>query len=293
MRVFIEFMPSLGDLVTQLPILHELRARDPDLDVEILLLPAFAPLLDDYDWIGRRHLRDGTLSSRLGPVRSGLTRPFDLLLFLRRNPSIKFNRILVRARRKLGPEAYDPALARENVTLKRFSILRHVFGDLPAPDTRIRLAPERFTSALNRAEVEQGARILCMGPGVSRADRQWPMEQFARLGRRIGGGFDAIRILGSPAEAELCQQVAEGCGGRSLAGIPLTEVAALLAHTTLYVGNNSGLSHLAAAQDCRAFSVALSDPSYGPWQGAGLAGEATDITAEDVARSLREQGMLD
>jgi hypothetical protein len=42
MRVLIEFMPALGDFVTQLPVLHALHAR----------IQPGAALLEDYDWVG-------------------------------------------------------------------------------------------------------------------------------------------------------------------------------------------------------------------------------------------------
>ena len=52
MRVLIEFMPALGDFVTQLPILHALHEKIEPLDVEVVVERTGAALLADYDAAG-------------------------------------------------------------------------------------------------------------------------------------------------------------------------------------------------------------------------------------------------
>jgi len=78
MRVLIEFMPALGDFVTQLPILHALHARIQPLDVEVVVSRTGAALLEDYDWVGRRHPTEGSWSTRSGLYLSSYRKPFDV-----------------------------------------------------------------------------------------------------------------------------------------------------------------------------------------------------------------------
>ena len=293
MRVFIEFMPCLGDLVTELPILHALHERIRPLEVEVSVDGPGAGLLADYDWIGRRHVRADHWGSRVGPFASSYRRPFDLLLYLRSNPAIKLTRLFVWAGRKLGAEAYDPTLADQGVVRHRYSILRHVLGDDP-PEiaTHIVLKPERTRDALAAAGVAEGAHLLCIGPGAGTPRRRWPVERFGEVARALRDRFDTIAVLGSAAEAASCDALARHAGGVSLAGQPLVLVAALLARAALYLGNDSGLSHLAAAQGCPSVAIGLADPYYTPWNGYGVPGRLEDLSAREVLAFLEAQALV-
>src|SRR5262245_24967687 len=285
-------MSCLGDFVTELPVLHALEERIRSLEVEVSVDRASASLLEDYPGIARIHVRDNW-RSRLGPIPSSLKRPFDLLLYLRSNPAIKLTRVFVNARRKLGTETYDHAAAAKGVVRHRYSVLRHVLGeDLPEISTGVRLKPERTREALVTAGTPPGARILCLGVGAGSPRRRWPVEHFAELARSLAPHFDRVVALGSSAEASLCNEVAGNAGAVSLAGQPLTRVAALLASSSLYVGNDSGLSHLAAAQGCPAVSVGLADSYYTPWLGYGVPGRLSDLYAHEVLTFLRRNELV-
>lgn len=292
LRVYIEFMPPLGDLVTQLPVLHALHDRVPGLDTEVCVSRGVHGLLEDYDWIGRIHVREKDWRSRLGPYASSWRRPFDLLLYLRSNPTIKLPRILMRARRKVGTEAYDPA-ASERVIPHRYSVLRHVFADeLPEIRTSIFLRPERTREALAAAGAKEGARILCVAPGASQPARRWPIERWGELLQAVGSDFDARVVLGSPAETEMCATAAEAGNAVSLAGAPLTRIAALLGTSAAFVGNDSGLGHLAAAQGCATLTLGLAHPYYHPCRGHAIHGAATDITVPAAVDAMVEAKLV-
>jgi ADP-heptose:LPS heptosyltransferase len=293
MRVFIEFMPCLGDLVTELPVLHALHERLRPLDVEVSVDRPGAGLLEDYDWIGRRHVRADDWGSRVGPFASSYRRPFDILLYLRSNPAIKLTRMFVWAGRKLGTEAYDETASSHGVVRHRFSILRQILGDdLPEISTRIVLKPERTRDALAAAGVSEGAQLLCIGPGAGTPRRRWPIQRFGDVARALRDRFDAIVVLGSPGEAALCGELAAQARAVSLAGQPLCVAAALLARSALYLGNDSGLSHLAAAQGCPAVTIGLADPYYTPWQGYGVPGHLDDLSARDVLAFLDAHALV-
>lgn len=293
LRLFIEFMPCLGDFVTELPVLHALHERIRPLEVEVSVDQPSSSLLEDYDWIRRVHVRTGRWESRVSPIVSSLRRPFDLLLVLRSNPAIKLTRLLAIARRKLGAEAYDDSVSAQGVVRHRYSILRPVLGDdLPGIVTRVVLKPERTRDALAAVGLSEGARILCLGPGAGTPRRRWPVERFAELARALRPDFDGVVVLGSPAEAVLCDALAAQAGGLSLTGRPLCLVAALLARSHLYVGNDSGLSHLAAAQGCPAVSIGLADRYYTPWRGYGVPGALGNLQASEVLAFLHDHELV-
>jgi ADP-heptose:LPS heptosyltransferase len=293
MRLFIEFMPCLGDFVTELPVLHALHERIRPLEVEVSVDQPSAGLLADYDWIRRVHVRTGRWESRVSPIASSWSRPFDLLLVLRSNPAIKLTRLLMNARRKLGAEAYDDSLSAQGVVPHRYSIVRQVLDGVP-PEivTRVVLKPERTRDALAAVGLGDGARILCLGPGAGTPRRMWPVERFAELARGLRPDFDGVVVLGSPAETALCDALAAQAGAVSLTGRPLCLVAALLARSSLYLGNDSGLAHLAAAQGCPAVSIGLSDRYYTPWRGLGVPGALSNLQASEVLAFLHEHELV-
>ena len=104
--------------------------------------------------------------------------------------------------------------------------VRHVLGPLPSP-------------------------VLAIHRGAGAAAKRWPSAAFAAVAarwRRSGGGV--VDLLG-PAEA----------GDAALDGAvvvrewPLPDVAALLARVDVFLGNDSGVSHLAAAVGARTVVV--------------------------------------
>ena len=82
--------------------------------------------------------------------------------------------------------------------------------------------------------------------------RDWPLERFVELGRRILGHYPGAHILvfGGDESRDAAQSLAQQLGSRVLpvAGrLPLRETAALMQRLDLYVGVDTGPTHLAGA----------------------------------------------
>lgn len=113
----------------------------------------------------------------------------------------------------------------------------------PAPEARAWAAAEWTRRGL------ADAPVLVVHPGSGRRDKCWPPERFAELaGRFIAAGWQALVIEG-PADGLVAPPVLAALPvGRAqrVAGLALPQLAALLARATLFVGNDSGISHLNA-----------------------------------------------
>ncbi len=98
---------------------------------------------------------------------------------------------------------------------------------------------------------------VCLMPGASVPAKAWPVAHYRALADLLHArGFLPV-VLGGPAEKELGAEVA-GAHGLNRCGDPLTEAAAWMRGARAAVGNDSGLSHLAAG--CGTPTLAL----YGP-----------------------------
>jgi ADP-heptose:LPS heptosyltransferase len=90
--------------------------------------------------------------------------------------------------------------------------------------------------------------VLAIAPGSGAREKNWPVESFEAIARwwreKLGG--QVIIILG-PVEEERGGYDCFCCETLVIRGMTLARLSAMLARCSLYLGNDSGLSHLAAA----------------------------------------------
>jgi ADP-heptose:LPS heptosyltransferase len=91
------------------------------------------------------------------------------------------------------------------------------------------------------------------GSGTYSPARRWPLERFAALAEAVHHEFDAsVVVLSGPDDGALGAQYADMLNRPSWlftlpSSLPIRDVAAVLAHCDLFVGNDSLPMHLAAA----------------------------------------------
>lgn len=95
----------------------------------------------------------------------------------------------------------------------------------------------------------EGEPILGLGPTANWDGKIWPADRFVALAQALG--FARIAMFGGPGEAEAARAapvLAALPEAVDLVGqVSVVEAAACLARCALFVGNDSGLMHLAAA----------------------------------------------
>jgi ADP-heptose:LPS heptosyltransferase len=141
-------------------------------------------------------------------------------------------------------------------------------------------APYLFTSARTEARARALTRghgpILAIAPAANWVGKTWPAERFATLARQLLGPGGAVAggrlmVLGAYKDrliAETVKTAVPSARQIDLVGAEdLLTVHAALKHARLFVGNDSGLMHLAAAAGVP--TLGLFGPSderaYGPW----------------------------
>jgi heptosyltransferase-2 len=100
-------------------------------------------------------------------------------------------------------------------------------------------------------------------PGSGSPRKNWPDYQYETLARRLAGTLEIV-VTSGEADGDLGARLARRAAARHLHDRPLEELAALLAGADLYVGNDSGVSHLAAAVESggrRPHAVVLFGPT--------------------------------
>ena len=87
--------------------------------------------------------------------------------------------------------------------------------------------------------------------GAARFCKNWPLDHYYEVSRALGWEYNlGVVWLTGPAEGAMLpylEALAKAQGQVLLANRPLAQVARVLSRCRLYLGNDSGLTHLAAA----------------------------------------------
>jgi hypothetical protein len=99
---------------------------------------------------------------------------------------------------------------------------------------------------------------ILIHPGSGSPAKNWPARRFAETIRALGR---PVRLVVGEADAQAAADVEACLGGLlpRLEGVPLEELAARLAGARAYLGNDSGVSHLAGL--CGTRTVVLFGPT--------------------------------
>jgi ADP-heptose:LPS heptosyltransferase len=141
-------------------------------------------------------------------------------------------------------------------------------------------SPHIFVSDETQAEADrrlgEGGPILALAPGATWIGKRWPAERFSILATRMlgrDGPLPGGRLLlvGGPDDRRAAEAVRRELPRKrviDVAGeVDLLTAQAMLGRARLFIGNDSGLMHMAAAAG--APTLGLFGPSderrYGPW----------------------------
>ena len=270
---------ALGDFIVTLPTLRLLRQRWPDAHIEILGHPHLAEIaLQRYYLNAIRSVNHGPLSAFfmpravLDPAWMDYIGGFDLVLSYFYDPDELFlvnlrrckpGRILTHSPRV--PEEFGRPAARH------FAGIVEPLGLALADDMASELFPSPGDLAAARAflnGLKPGTRLAAIHPGSGGESKNWPMESWAELGRRLAGAAPGLALL-------LVEGEADAEAARFLVGawkevpylrareLPLPILAALLGEkeTALFLGHDSGITHLAAASRRDLPVIALFGPT--------------------------------
>ncbi|MFT4254627.1 MAG: glycosyltransferase family 9 protein [Caulobacter sp.] len=150
-------------------------------------------------------------------------------------------------------------------------------GEPPAPHLYITPEVQALADQLLAPRgAEPAGPILAMGPAANWIGKVWPIERFTQTAAQLlgpGGKLEGGRllILGGPEDGRMVEELRMASArGRciDLTGkVDLLTAYAALKRADLFIGNDSGLMHIAAAAGTP--TVGLFGPSderrYGPW----------------------------
>lgn len=294
-RILVPRRCCLGDVLLTTPLLATLDAAFPDAELVYATgawsraALAHNPHVDRVITLpDRPRARDW-----LAIVRLLRRERFDLALLPERSPLVHLAAWLAGIPRRVGLDSAGrgfaltdpvPVIGVRHETERALDLAR-ALGLTPAT-TRPLYRPgedarERVARLLAASGVTGDVLVVHPGgganPGVTMAGKRWPPERFAAVADHLHESHGlAVCLVGGPGD----RAAVAACAARlrapalDLGGqLSLDELGALCARARLYLGNDSGTTHLAVA--CGAPTVAVFGPTdpamYGPLDGVSEA----------------------
>jgi heptosyltransferase-2 len=240
---------AIGDFILTLPAIAALRKQFPEAHLEVLGYPHIAQLalaggvVDRVQPIEARGLA-GFFSAHgvVDAATADYFARFDIIVSYLFDPDLIFQSNVAKCSRAqfiVGPHRPNESerIHATQVYLKPLERLA-IFDADPVPRLPI-------------AEQPRSPHCLALHPGSGGEKKNWPEKNWAMLLRQLlAECAQDILLVGGEAEGDRLERLVAGLppdSVRMARSLPLAELAKHLAGCGLFVGHDSGISHLAAA----------------------------------------------
>ena len=285
-RIAVIRLRSLGDCVLTTPALALLKAHRPDLEIHVVVEPRFAGVFEDNPDIS-------AVCERVPPA--------DLVLNLHGGTRSMWLTLGSGARHRAGFAHHRYSF----LYTHRIPTAQAILGVDRPVHTAEHLASAMFWLGVPASGIPR-ARLIARGkpnlppyavlhPFASAPEKAWPLENFVSVATRLRAqGLQPVIVAG-PADDDSPFDAFEVYRNASL-----REVKNLMSGAALFLGNDSGPAHIAAAFGVPV--VVLFGPSnpvtWSPWRTEARVltspGSIAGISADEVlaaADALRPAGM--
>lgn len=333
-HILVVKLATIGDLLLATPALRALRETYPQARIDLLVTPASAGLLDDWDVIDRVIVLDKYLFDypqqllknprnllRLKPLWSDLRGGRYNAVLLMHHLTLFYGRLKHQILMRATGAKWRIGLDNGHGWFLNVRVKDQGFGAMHEADYNLTIAKaagatirdRHLTVPINEMERQQAQQLLnatdparvdpfspyevngskqdsaviphpftrrpliAMHPGSGgySTARRWAPERFAQLADTLYRDTEGqLILLGGPEEAELHRQIFELMQSdmpvRSFAGKGTIRVAAaILDQADLFIGNDSGLMHMATAVGTPTIAIfgLTNSAAWGPYTG--------------------------
>lgn len=236
---------ALGDFLLTLPVLAALREAEPRSRIEVLAYPGLAELATSGPADASRSIEYGPLAAfftrgaALDPALRDYFSSFDLVLSYLYDPDGIFAENLKAAgvhRLVRGPH--------------RPGASAHAIDQLAAPLAEIGVPLAQRAVRLDVVPSPSPSTVA-IHPGSGSPSKTWPAARWREVAENLMAAHADLRVavIGGEADAGQVSELRQLPPERTefWVNLPLRELAAKLAGARLYLGHDTGVSHLAAA----------------------------------------------
>src|SRR6266498_4005122 len=303
-RVLLVRLRSIGDTVLSTPSLFALKRFLPHATVDILLEDWVAPVLAGFPHVDNViTLQQKSTSARARVARRLRADHYDVVYNLHGGTTATLLARATGAKHRVGYETYQYARLHNHLSPsssslwgqdKTHSVEQQLallgWTGVPVSDRPPTQLAVTKAAAANVAQRLQSAGLAdtsfaVIHPAAAFATKQWAAANFGRIVDELANrGFPVVVITASTEEA-LIDEVTQNTSAAVLpvTDLSLPEITALLARARLFIGNDSGIAHIAAAVETPAVVIFGSSniAHWRPWT-SGVAGAAAEVVFEEM-----------
>jgi heptosyltransferase-3 len=251
-RVLIIFPGALGDLICLAPTIAAIVRRHRRAELELMARGELAEFAVGRLGLTRAHSIDRREVALLfresadddGEQARGFFGPFERIYCFFSADDPRFRRALSEASAP-GATTFHPFRPQREGHVAA-AYLEDVTGKARLEEIATNFLPSDLEGASRAiSEVAEPKKFIAIFPGSGSPTKNWPIEKFSALADRLNEDTRAVLILG-PAEDSI-EDVLRAAGHIIIKSQPLGTVAAIARMASAFIGNDSGVSHLAAA----------------------------------------------
>lgn len=269
--VLVVRLRSIGDTVLSTAPILELKRFLPGVRLDVLLEDWVAPVLDGFTGVDDVIPVGSGNSSRLRTARGLRRKKYDVVINLHGGTTATFFTFASGARYRIGYRHYQYAFFHNILVgsaaeywgrsrLHSVEQLLALIGSVGVPvrkdvRTSLEITP-RAVESLEQKVAERSSQPLgllsplaLVHPAAAFASKQWSVENFARTVEFLSSkGLSAVAVAARNERGILDElQAASRVPLLTLDNLELPEITALASKAHLFVGNDSGIAHIAAA----------------------------------------------
>jgi heptosyltransferase-3 len=288
--VLVVRLRSIGDAVLSTPSLYALKRFLPNARVDILLEDWVAPVLEGFEYVDNIiKLKRSSTAARAVVARQIRSAHYDVAYNLHGGTTATLLTRASGARHRVGYSSYQYGrlhnhLAPSSSLLwgrdKTHSVEQQLallgWTGVPVTDRPATCLPvtdqaaASISARLRDASLYKSRTPLAViHPAAAFDTKQWATERFARVAESLASRGLAVVAITAPTEAHVADKLKQHMTAPvvTFTDLSLPEVTALLSQARLFVGNDSGIAHMAAAVGAPSVVIFGSSNTahWGPW----------------------------
>jgi heptosyltransferase-2 len=314
-RILICRLDEIGDVVLSTPFLRELRHNAPRAKITLLVKPAIenlvstCPYVDSvmtYQRISARYFAAFQSRSQAAHFARNHLSPanYDLAVYPRWDVAVDGGQVLTYlsgARRRVGYSEYVNPIKRslnsgadrmftdvlnepspKHEVQRNLDLLRFLGGRVRHENLALWLGKQDERGAeilLEQHGVGTEEPLVAIAPGAGSPRRRWPLPNYAELALWLRQHFAHVVVVGGDEDISMAKELVQRVGPgvvNAVGQLTLRQTAALLRRCRLFIGNDTGPMHMAAAVgvpvveiSCHPLTGSLTHANspvrFGPW----------------------------
>jgi len=267
-RILVVKLRSIGDTVLSTPSLIALRRHAPEAEIDILLEDWVAPLLEGYDGVNVIGMSTG-IGARLATVSRLRKRNYDVAFNLHGGTTSTFLTRASGAKHRFGnadyqyPFLYNHLLSspadfwgrdKMHSAEQQLALVGSAGVSVEdLPKTKLTVTAEALRSVESRiglSEISNSrSEIALLHPGTAFETKQWPTGNFAQVAEYLTNKGLIVIAIASQPESGILTELSSATKVPILTfdDLTLPEITALASKARIFIGNDSGIAHIAAA----------------------------------------------